>query len=138
MNYKVLEENIDTKKLEEELDDIFWDKENTWLQDNSGNYNFNLEYTNSLLEKLGMFNSRVMLLQPTKCYSYHTDTTPRIHIPVTTNNFCFFILKKEMFNLPEGKAYWIDTRKAHTALNGCPPDVDFDRWHIVGMTNEAF
>ena len=49
MNYKVLEENIDTKKLEKELDDIFWDKENTWLQDNSGNYNFNLEYTNCCL-----------------------------------------------------------------------------------------
>ena len=71
-------------------------------------------------------------------YSYHVDSSPRVHIPLITNEMCFFILEKQMFNLPVGKSYWIDTRKGHTALNGSNPrrQPDFKRWHLVGMTDE--
>tara|TARA_B110000259_G_scaffold184377_1_gene231310 strand:- start:759 stop:1151 length:393 start_codon:yes stop_codon:yes gene_type:complete len=93
-------------------------------------------YTNEMMTKYGMYNSRIMALRCKECYSWHRDTTPRVHFPLITNNNCLFISEETAFSMPVGSAYWVDTRKHHTALNGNRGD--YIRYHIVGMTNETF
>lgn len=91
--------------------------------------NFNLPYINSIIEKLDMYRTRVLVLKPKTCYSIHSDPTKRIHIPVITNKKCWLIVNQEVMHLPaDGRYYEIDTTQKHTALNGSWED----RIHIVG------
>lgn len=54
----------------------------------------------------------------TRAYSYHMDRTPRIHIPLKTNDDCFFYVDGEIINMPVlGKTYLLDTTKKHSAIN---------------------
>ena len=70
-----------------------------------------------------------MIMYEKSCYSYHTDKTPRIHIPLITNDKCFMIVDDEVIRLPaNGDVYLIDTTKFHTFLNGSWET----RIHIVG------
>ena len=93
---------------------------------------FNLQYTNSILENLGMTRSRVMRMPPKYCYSYHRDPTPRMHIPLITNENCFFVIEDEVVRLPaDGNHYFIDTRKKHTFVNASFEE----RIHIVGCVD---
>ena len=46
---------------------------------------FDLPYVNSIMKDLKLFRTRVMLLLPSRCYTYHYDYSPRIHIPIKTN-----------------------------------------------------
>ena len=95
--------------------------------------NFNIEYTNSILKKLGMYRSRLMTMRETSCYSYHKDPTKRIHIPLITNDKCFMVIDDIVHRYPaDGSYYIVDTTKMHTAINGSWED----RVHIVGCTNE--
>lgn len=81
-----------------------------------------------------LYRTRIMKLKPKKCYSYHYDWTPRIHLAVTTHPYCFMIVDKEMFHIPaDSHAYLVDTAKAHTALNS---SVDCERVHIVGCVKK--
>ena len=90
-----------------------------------------MPYTNSLLKKYEMSRTRVMTINQKECYSYHYDLTPRIHIPLTTNEKCMFIIDDKVFRLPaDGSIYFVDTTLYHTALNA-NRDV-FKRTHIVG------
>ena len=96
--------------------------------------NFNMEYTNSVLKKLGMYRSRLMTMRETSCYSYHKDPTKRIHIPLITNDKCFMVIDDIVHRYPaDGNYYIVDTTKMHTAINGSWED----RVHIVGCTNEV-
>jgi len=91
---------------------------------------FNLRYTNSIIEKLGMCRTRVMRMPPKYCYSYHWDQTQRMHIPLITNENCFFVIEDEVVRLPaDGNHYLIDTRKKHTFVNASFEE----RVHIVGV-----
>ena len=91
--------------------------------------NFNLPYINSIIEKLDMYRTRVLVLKPKTCYSIHSDPTKRIHIPIITNKKCWLIVNQEVMHLPaDGRYYEIDTTQKHTALNGSWED----RIHIVG------
>ena len=91
--------------------------------------NFNMEYTNSVLKKLGMHRSRVMTMCKTSCYSYHQDSTQRIHIPLITNDKCFFVIDDIIHRYPaDGNYYIADTTKLHTFVNASWED----RVHIVG------
>ena len=95
--------------------------------------NFNIDYTNSVLKKLGMYRSRLMTMRETSCYSYHKDPTKRIHIPLITNDKCFMVIDDIVHRYPaDGNYYIVDTTKMHTAINGSWED----RVHIVGCTNE--
>lgn len=94
---------------------------------------FDAPYLNGLFDKYKMYNSRVMVLHPKECYSWHRDITPRVHFPLITNSKCLFILGDNAKIMPVGSAYWVDTRQLHTALNGNKKD--FLRYHIVGMTD---
>tara|TARA_R100000697_G_scaffold31189_1_gene41893 strand:+ start:297 stop:803 length:507 start_codon:yes stop_codon:yes gene_type:complete len=64
-----------------------------------------------------------------RAYSYHKDETKRLHIPLLTNDECFFIIEKKLYTMQQlGWLYEMDTTKHHTALNlGWS-----DRVHIVG------
>ena len=95
--------------------------------------NFDMKYTNSVLEELGMFRSRLMTMCKTSCYSYHKDSTKRIHIPLITNDKCFFVIDDIVNRYPaDGNYYIADTTKMHTFVNASWED----RIHIVGCTNE--
>ena len=51
--------------------------------------NFDLPYTNSLIEKLNIYRTRVIILHPNFCYSIHSDNNKRIHIPIVTDEKCW-------------------------------------------------
>jgi hypothetical protein len=83
----------------------------------------------SLINQFNLKRTRLLWLNSGRCYSVHTDATPRIHIPLITNPQCFFIFKKGIVrHLPAGSVYWTDTRFEHTAMNGS----EFPRLHLVG------
>ena len=92
-----------------------------------------LVYTNAVLKDLGMYRSRVMIMKPKECYSYHVDPTPRIHIPLITNADCFFVIEDEVKRIPaDGNHYYVDTTRKHTFVNA-----SFEkRIHIVGCAGE--
>ena len=92
---------------------------------------FDIPYINSIMAELKMFRTRLMILKPRECYTYHYDFSKRIHIPVITNESCFIVENRQLRHLPaDGNYYVVDTTKMHTALNGSR-DND-DRLHIVG------
>lgn len=92
---------------------------------------FDIPYINSIMAELKMFRTRLMVLKPRECYSYHYDFTKRIHIPVITNENCFIVENRQLRHLPaDGNYYVVDTTKMHTALNGSRDNKD--RLHIVG------
>jgi len=82
-----------------------------------------------LIEKYQMKRTRLMWMGNFACYSMHTDLSPRIHIPLITNDQSYFIFKQGLIsNLSIGSVYWVDTKKEHTAINGSN---DW-RLHLVG------
>jgi hypothetical protein len=91
---------------------------------------FDLPYINSIMKDLNMCRTRVMNLKSKTCYTYHQDSTKRIHIPVITNQNCFFIINNEVKHYPaDGSYYLVNTTQYHTALNASKQD----RIHIVGV-----
>jgi hypothetical protein len=94
---------------------------------------FDLPYVNSIIQELKLFRTRVMKMKPRTCYTYHQDKTPRIHVPVITNERCFFVYEDRVVRCPaNGKSYYVDTRKIHTFVNSW----NQERIHIVGCTME--
>jgi hypothetical protein len=92
-----------------------------------------LVYTNSVIKDLGLYRTRVMKMSPLKAYSYHMDPTERIHIPLITNENCFFVIEDKIKRLPaDGNHYHINTTKKHTFVNASFEE----RIHIVGCTGE--
>jgi len=90
---------------------------------------FNIPYTNSILFHFDLYRSRVMNLKSKTCLSYHKDPTKRFHIPIVTNENCFFIIDKKYYHLPaDGSCYIIDSTLPHTAVNASFSD----RVHIIG------
>ena len=138
--YTIVEENVDVKLILEEVmthDLLDYNEMYVPLQ-KWDELLYEFEYVNSLINRFKLYHTRLIRLIPHQCYSYHRDSTPRIHFPVVTNNDCLFILEKEVFNMEKGKGYWVDTRKSHKALNGNKAQSNFNRWHIVGNTDEIF
>jgi len=71
---------------------------------------------------------RVLKLLPRSTLSWHRDPEARIHIPITTNPGSILIVDNFATNLPaDGSAYFMNTRKYHTAINGG----EENRVHIV-------
>ena len=93
---------------------------------------FDIPYINSIIKDLKMYRTRVMKLKPKRCYTYHQDTTKRIHIPLVTNDKCFFIINSIVKQYPDdGNYYVVDTTQMHTAINASKED----RIHIIGVIN---
>lgn len=90
---------------------------------------FDFKYTNDIIQKLGMYRTRVMRLKPQTCYTYHRDRTMRMHIPLVTNDKCMFIIDDVVCRFPaDGRSHLIDTTLRHTAINASLEE----RIHIVG------
>ena len=130
--YKILE-TVNTNIILNEIEHLLKpNDDHVWLQ-KMHDFVYDFSYTNNLLLKYNMYNTRIMYLKPYQCYTWHRDQTPRIHIPLTTNDKCKFIVEDVCFNLLIDNMYWVDTTKYHSAFNG---NKDFDRYHIVGLTDE--
>jgi hypothetical protein len=71
--------------------------------------------------------TRIMRMTGRKCYSWHRDLGPRIHVPLITTNDNFMIVGPLAHHLTIGLAWWVDTTKWHSAMN-CS---EIDRFHIV-------
>lgn len=73
-----------------------------------------------LIEKYNGFRARIMAMDSRKCYSVHRDPTPRIHIPIITNEQCWMVwpYNNVCANMPIGHVYFTNTTKVHTFLNG--------------------
>jgi len=90
---------------------------------------FDIPYINSIMKEHNLYRTRLMNLKPKTCYTYHQDYEKRFHIPLITNNNCFFIIEDEVKRYPaDGNWYIIDTTKKHTAVNASRED----RIHLVG------
>ena len=77
-----------------------------------------------------VYRTRIMLSRPKSCYSTHRDYSPRLHLPLVTNEQCNFLFTKpaRLIHMPaDGNTYWVDTRNEHTFLNGSV----YDRLHLV-------
>jgi hypothetical protein len=87
-------------------------------------------YLEQIISKHNAFRTRILKLTPRSCYSIHRDPTPRIHIPIVTNEQSWMIWPKNSYciNLKKGFVYSTDTRSFHTFLNG---DKKLERIHIV-------
>lgn len=90
---------------------------------------FDTPYINSIIKQHNLYRVRLMRLSSKTCYSYHQDQAKRFHIPITTNDKCFFVIDDIVSRYPaDGSYYIIDTTKNHTAINASWED----RIHIIG------
>lgn len=60
---------------------------------------------------------RFMLMMHKQCLTVHKDPSPRLHIPIYTNENCMMIFGEKVVKLPFGATYYVDTTIPHTALN---------------------
>ena len=94
---------------------------------------YDMSYTNSILKKHNVYRARLMKLKPRSNYTYHQDYTKRFHIPLITNDKCFFVIDEKVIRYPaDGNYYIVDTTKLHTAINASTED----RIHIIGCIDE--
>jgi hypothetical protein len=75
------------------------------------------------------FRTRIMNMNPRSCYSVHSDPTPRIHIPIKTNDQTWMVWPKhnQCHQMAVGSSYFTDTTLPHTFMN-CSLE---QRIHIV-------
>ncbi|MBC7741627.1 MAG: aspartyl/asparaginyl beta-hydroxylase domain-containing protein [Bdellovibrionaceae bacterium] len=76
---------------------------------------------------------RFMTLSSKSCLSYHRDIESfRFHIPLTTNQSCFFVVNDRVYRMPNpGTLYTLRTDVFHTPVNA---NKDFERTHLVFST----
>lgn len=90
-----------------------------------------------LIEKIkehhDIIRGRFMLMQHKTCLTYHKDPSKRIHIPIYTNNDCMMIIDDQVYRMPFGSTYLVDTTVPHTALNASKDP----RVHLVFCLNTA-
>lgn len=97
-------------------------------------------YLNSIITEYKMLRTRKMFMQEKFNYAWHIDNSPRIHIPLHTNEHCMWIIRDghndeedKIYRIPaDGGVYLIDTTVPHTFLNANADP--FMRTHIVGAT----
>lgn len=114
--------------------DIAWEQQFRYLQPELKNTPID-SYLNWLGIKV--WRTRIMIARPKSCYSIHRDLSPRLHLPIKTNDQCYFLFTKPetLIHMPtNGKTYWIDTRCEHTFLNGSLEP----RIHLVMNTEYSY
>ena len=71
---------------------------------------------------------RILKLGSRRSLSFHKDPEPRIHIPIITNPGALMVVEDFASHMKaDGSAYFMNTTKYHTALNGG----NNDRIHLV-------
>jgi hypothetical protein len=102
--------------------------EHCWKDAKLNSY-FNNSIFETVISKYKITRTRLMWLKPFSCYSMHRDDSVRLHIPLITNDKCFFVFKEDgLHNMEIGKVYWVDTLKEHSAMN-CSSEW---RLHLLG------
>lgn len=87
----------------------------------------------TIIEKYNLKRTRLMWVNSKSCYSFHSDHSPRIHIPLITNPECYFLFKPGfMHHLTANSVWWVDTKLVHTFLN-CS---EHPRLHLVGVVEK--
>lgn len=88
------------------------------------------------IRKYKGYRSRILKMDPFSCYPTHVDYSPRIHIPIQTNEDAWMIWPElnECHKLTMGSVHWADTTKLHTFINGNKND----RYHLVIATDLFF
>lgn len=61
---------------------------------------------------------RFMKSKSKTCLTWHTDCTPRVHLPLVTQEGCLMVVENEVMHLPQNTWWEVDTTKYHTAFNG--------------------
>ena len=126
------EDQISLQTVEGNTDPFYGSGCLKYLSHNEKDFNvpiYDIPYTNSVIETLGMTRTRVMRLEQKTCYSYHKDPSKRVHIPLITNENCFMVISDQIIRYPaDGSHYVMDTTQKHTAVNASWED----RIHIVG------
>lgn len=82
--------------------------------------------------RYGVYRGRFMLMRYKTCLSMHVDQSPRLHIPIITNQDSFMVVDDVVCRLQYGKSYIVDTRLPHTAVNSGKKD----RTHLVFCVND--
>lgn len=77
------------------------------------------EVYNSVKENHDISRARFMTLDCIKRgYSYHKDGSKKLHVPLTTDEDCIFLIEDVVYRLNEvGSLYIVDTLRKHTAFN---------------------
>ena len=94
----------------------------------------NPNFKNTIIENivcdLKLFRTRVMIKNQKTCYSFHRDSTWRVHIPISTDPQCVFYFPDhgKCFHLEVGKVYKVNTTEIHTFINASK----MKRGHMVG------
>ena len=75
--------------------------------------------------------TRIFKLKPKHCFRIHRDIDYKFHLPIITNTMNMWVFPAHNVNHSlhtplTGDNYFIDTRIAHTAINGS----GYDRYHI--------
>lgn len=100
------------------------------------NLHKSIEHTEiaKIIKKYNGYRARIMFLEPRKCYSVHADYSPRIHIPIETNDQCWMLWPHDNHctRMPVEYAYFTDTSKPHTFLNG---SLNKGRIHLIFCVN---
>ena len=90
-----------------------------------------MPYTKSVVEQFNLTRARIMKMVKGTAYGIHVDNTPRIHIPLESNENCIFIIDDIVHRMPaDGSVYWVNTTKPHTAVNANTER--FIRTHLMG------
>lgn len=61
---------------------------------------------------------RLMRMHPNHCLSWHTDSSPRVHYPITTDEGARMMVQDEGKHMPKDTWWLVDTTVHHTAFNG--------------------
>ena len=94
---------------------------------------FDIPYINSIIKEHNLYRVRLMNLKSKTCYSYQKDQGKRFHIPIITNENCFFIVEDKLIRYSaDGNYCIVDTSKKHTAVNASWKD----RIHLIGYLDD--
>lgn len=120
----MFDENGDLIKIERDVKSSDFTLFNSQLSDTYLKHVYD-----TICSEFDIGRARIMALPHKKCMSIHTDTQPRIHVPVITNDKCRLMIDHTAHYLPaDGSAYWTDTTKPHTAFNA---NQKFLRYHLL-------
>jgi hypothetical protein len=96
-------------KYEENYSEFYPEFKNTYTE----------EVCSLLSKKFKLGRIRYSIRLPRSCLSWHRDIAKRIHIPITTNPGCQFVIEDEVYHMPaNGNVYLADTLNYHNFFNG--------------------
>lgn len=88
------------------------------------------------IEEAGLYPCRARLtkIPPGGATSWHRDAldnqySVRLHIPIETNPYCWFITETECHHFEVGKSYLVNVNEMHKAVN----QGGTDRYHLIAQ-----